>query len=89
MPSKLVEHERRWLGVDRVVLYENDDTPRLKARLAQFIDSGFLVYNHEPQPNAQMKVYQDCIDAHAPDFNWLAFFDLDEFLLLRRCALVA
>ena len=76
--------------MDRVFLYENDDKPRLEAALAPFIASGFLHYTLETEPKAQMKVYQDCIDKHAHEYNWMAFFDLDEFLLLRHsdtCAL--
>ena len=72
------------------MLYENDDEPRLEAALAPFIASGFLHYTLETEPKAQMKVYQDCIDKHAHEYNWMAFFDLDEFLLLRHsdtCAL--
>lgn len=36
---------------------------------------------------AQLAVYWRCVQEQRANFNWLAFFDLDEFLLLREpCA---
>lgn len=31
-----------------------------------------------------MKVFYDCARTNAPAYNWLAFFDVDEFMLLRK-----
>lgn len=77
----------RWLGVERVFLTENDDEPHLKEPLQDFVETGFVEYRLERREHAQMQVYQACIEEHAHEVNWLAFFDIDEFLLLRnKCA---
>ena len=77
----------RWLGVDKVLLTENDETPTLERDLADFIESGFLDYRLDPRPHAQQLVYDDCITEHRDQYNWMAFFDLDEFLVVRdECA---
>lgn len=74
----------RWLGVDHVYLSENAATPSstLRAELASFVRSGFLTYATELMPRSQLKVYYDCMTNHYHKHNWLAFFDIDEFLML-------
>lgn len=82
---------RRWLGVDHVFLTDNEPDPALSLlgapELSPFTASGFLSLRAKRMPQAQMSVYRNCIKKHAPAYNWMAFFDLDEFLILRhRCA---
>lgn len=79
-------HECRWLGVDHIFLTENRESPSktLLPQLKDFIDSGFLTHIVEPMRKAQMKSFYDCAKANSEDYDWLAFFDVDEFLLLRR-----
>lgn len=78
----------RWLGVEHIFLTENTRSPsaKLKAQLRDFVDSGFLTHGVETADKAQMKVFYDCALQNAQDYNWLAFFDVDEFLILRRCS---
>ena len=81
----------RWLGVDHVFLTDNEADPALSLmgapELASFVAGGFLSMRVEREPQAQMSVYKRCIERRAHKFDWMAFFDLDEFLILRRrCA---
>eukprot|EP00892_Ulva_mutabilis_P000948 jgi/Ulvmu1/10854/UM007_0028.1 len=75
----------RWLGVEHVYLTENaeEPTPHLRAEVDDFVQSGFLTYRTEARPRTQMKVYYECMHNNHAKYNWLAFFDLDEFLILR------
>lgn len=80
---------RRWLGVDHVFLtdnnLENHDMPR--EEVEDLVSSGFLTLSREQRPFSQMPVYRRCLEHHRGAFNWMAFFDLDEFLLVREpCA---
>lgn len=77
--------------MEHIFLTENaaGASKELKAQLRDFIDSGFLTHAVEPAAKAQMKVFYDCARANAQAYNWLAFFDVDEFLILRRCATAA
>eukprot|EP00892_Ulva_mutabilis_P011573 jgi/Ulvmu1/8789/UM048_0044.1 len=76
----------RWLGVEHVYLTENANTASLEMQnsLGDFISQGFITYSHEPDKNAQLKVYHDCMRQHYNKHGWLAFFDLDEYLVLLR-----
>jgi Glycosyl transferase family 2 len=79
-------HPYRWLGVEHIYLTENGDRPQqhMQEQLQDFIDDGFLTYNHERTPGGQLKVVRDCISKHYLDYDWLSFLDIDEFLVLRR-----
>lgn len=57
------------------------------ASLKDFTDSGFLTLGLERRPYRQKGIYQLCIEEHASQHNWMAFLDLDEFVILRNpCA---
>lgn len=81
----------RALGVDHVFMTVNDPAapdPHLRAQLRDFVAEGFLTLQAHRAPHAQPAVMRRCIREHRESFNWLAFFDADEFLLLREpCAL--
>jgi hypothetical protein len=78
----------RWLGVDHIYVTENapEASPEMTEQLRDFVEAGFVTYDVEPKPKAQMKVFYDCMKRAYTRYNWLAFFDADEFLVLRRCA---
>jgi len=72
--------------VDHVLLTENSSERPIESYLADFVRSGFLSYRQEPVPRAQIRTYNWCLSTHAHAFTWMAFFDADEFLVLReRC----
>lgn len=79
----------RWLGVEHIYLTENANQTQqqMSEQLHDFIDEGFLTYNHDDTPGGQMKVVSDCIRQHYLEYDWLSFLDVDEFLVLRnKCA---
>ena len=78
------KHACRWLGVQHVYLTENaaEPSPDMLLQLADFVDSGFITYTTEGVARAQTKVYYDCMRQHYHKHNWLAFFDIDEYLVL-------
>jgi hypothetical protein len=83
----------RWLGVDRVFLTENAPEPGMELvgspALETFIEDGFLQLESEPKPYAQIKAYRKCIQEQRQNYNWIAFFDMDEFLVVRECVFVS
>lgn len=91
LPASTVPVSFRWLGVEHVYLTENraDPDPTTAQQLRDFVSDGFVKYSHEPLPQAQMKIYYDCLAQHAHKHDWMAFFDVDEFLvLISRCAAI-
>lgn len=74
-------------------VYLTENTPdnaaavRKQAALQRFIEEGFVTYSIDPEPQAQMRVYQTCLENYRTGHNWMAFFDMDEFLVIReKCA---
>ena len=82
-------HACRWLGVEHVYLTENSNPPPedMVPQLQDFIDSGFLTFRAVARPEFQVMFYRDCMEHHRHKHNWMAFIDLDEFIVLRKCAL--
>lgn len=78
---------RRWLGVDHIYLTENGPTPpaSLVEELQEFIDDGFITFRVDPRPMFQQTIYVDCMTQQRHKHNWMAFIDLDEFIVLREC----
>eukprot|EP00892_Ulva_mutabilis_P007298 jgi/Ulvmu1/4940/UM205_0002.1 len=74
----------RWLGVDQVYLNENSDKPMPSTtkQLQDFVDEGFVTYSREARANSQLKIYYDCLSKHAHKHDWMAFFDMDEYVVL-------
>jgi hypothetical protein len=77
----------RWLGVEHIYLTENSlQAPEHMAeQLRDFVEEGFVTYDLEREPAAQVKIYYRCMRKAHTRYNWLAFFDVDEYLMLRRC----
>ena len=75
----------RWLGADHVFLADNDsaDSEWITETLASESSASFLSVRRELAPKAQLKAYAWCAEEQRHRFNWIAFFDLDEFLVLR------
>ena len=65
---------------------ENASKGSIKNKLLDFIESGFVSYDVDPHPHGQVRLYNQCNKKHREAFNWLAFFDADEILVIRRCS---
>jgi hypothetical protein len=76
----------RWLGVAHIYLTENSpvESATLLPGLQSYVDEGFVSYRIEPRPHAQIQIYEKCLLEYRHHHNWLAFFDADEFLILRN-----
>jgi hypothetical protein len=48
--------------------------------------SWFLTVQIEEMEHAQMKHYAWCAEEQRGNFNWIGFFDLDEYLYINGCA---
>ena len=50
------------------------------------IDSGYVIYNDmkgNNEYNRQMIAYSNCYQTYKNQYNWIGFFDLDEFVCLK------
>jgi hypothetical protein len=81
----------RWIGVEKVYLLENVDTPTQEVleQLDDFITDGFVEYSHFGKNVYQLMFYKECLDDHHHLHNWMAFIDLDEYIIIKdECVLM-
>lgn len=71
----------RSVGVDKFYIYDNGSADATKQVLQPYIDSGIVEYIPFPGHRMQLAAYDDCLLRHRYDVRWLAFIDLDEFIV--------
>lgn len=81
-------------GVQKFYIYDNNSTDETKAVLSPYVEKGLVEYVYWAGYRMQLAAYDDCLERHRLDTRWLAFIDLDEFLVpvrtirSRRCCIV-
>ena len=68
------------LGVDCIIVYDNDSTDDTHQALQPFIDNGFVLYNHFGGRGVQCDAYHDAILRYGSLCRYMAIIDCDEFL---------
>lgn len=53
--------------------------------LQKFTQDGFLKLDSNQDPHAPLAFYETCVSEQKLNYNWMAFLDLDEFLVVRGC----
>lgn len=84
------------MGVDKIFLYDNNelDGERFEEVISEYVKKGVVeiidvrgvekgcVFN-EQGINLQTKCYIDCYTDFGKDYDWMMFFDIDEFLTFK------
>ena len=71
------------LGFDNICLYDNNDKDgeHFEDVIKDDIDSGFVILKDvRGMKEAQMPCYTKCYNEYRTKYDWIAFFDIDEFL---------
>ena len=81
------------LGISKIFLYDNNDIDgeRFDDVISDFIQQGFVeiinrrgivktTSNDKNGQTIQGLAYQDCFYNHYKEYDWMCFFDIDEFL---------
>lgn len=85
------------IGISKIFLYDNNelDGEKFEDVINDYIKIGFVeiinvrgiekgcVYDEEGI-NLQPKCYIDCYENKVKDFDWICFFDIDEFLTFKK-----
>ena len=74
------------LGYNHIYIYDNNDhkTERFEDVLQEEIDSNFVtIKNVRGRGTPQCYAYRDCYEKNNKNYDWLSFFDFDEFLEVR------
>lgn len=83
--TEWIEWHRR-MGVDKFYIYDNGSTDGTHDILKPYIESGIVEYLPFPGHRMQIAAYDDCMKRHRLDTRWIAFIDLDEFIVPKKHA---
>ena len=75
------------LGVDKIFIYDNNDKndENFDLILKDFIDTGFVeIINIRGVLAPQVKAFEDCRKKNYKKYDWMMFFDIDEYIFLRN-----
>ena len=73
------------LGFDNICLYDNnyDGEDRFEDAIGDYIANGYVfLKDYRNRSVCQLQAYQECYDNYKDEYDWIAFFDIDEFLSL-------
>lgn len=79
-----VEYYKK-IGFDKIALCDNNeaDGERFEEVIEDYIDSGFVeVEDFRGQKYAQYPAYEHCYEKYGKDYDWIAFFDIDEYFTI-------
>lgn len=74
------------IGVDKIFLYDNnyDGEEYFEDVIGDYISKGSVeVINYRNREKCQVAAYQDCYDKHGSEYDWICFFDIDEFIAFQ------
>ena len=77
------------LGVDKVFLHDNNDignkNESFENEIPEFIKDDFVeIINYRGKEHPQFKIYTKCYQNNYKKYDWLIFFDIDEFIHLEN-----
>lgn len=76
------------LGLTHICLYDNNDVDgeRFEDAIGDYITDGFVeVIDYRGREVCQHESYMECYKNNKNNYDWIMFFDCDEFLKLNRC----
>lgn len=83
---EFIEHYKNY-GVDKIFIYDNNDLDgeKFDEILSQYIKKKFIeILYHRGEKGIQKRMFQDCYDKNKRIYNWLIFYDFDEFIHLKK-----
>ena len=82
--KEFVEHYF-FIGVNKIIIYDNNEIngEKINEVLDDYIKSNFVtIHNFRGIKNAQMRAYNEMYKKYRFEFDYVMFFDVDEFLNL-------
>jgi hypothetical protein len=71
----------RLIGVTFFSIYDNDSDDETASVLAPYVRDGLAEVIPWPHHPGQLRAYNDCVERHRMSAKWIAFIDLDEFIV--------
>jgi hypothetical protein len=69
------------LGVQHFFIYDNGSTDELHEVIEPWVNHGLVTLVHWPLPGGQIDAYAHALRFYGPSLDWLAYFDVDEFVV--------
>ena len=83
---EFVSHYKNY-GIDKIFIYDNNEIndEKIEDVLADYIKSGFIkIINIRGKTKMQFPAYNHCYKENKKKYNWLIFYDVDEFIHLTN-----
>ena len=74
-------------GIDKIFLYDNndEDNERFEEVISDYIEKGFVtLFNWRGKKKQQINIFNHCYKNNYEKFDWLLFYDLDEYINLKN-----
>ena len=84
--KEYVEHYKKY-GVDKIYLYDNNDVngEKFEEVISDDINEGFVeILNWRGRKFQIYNIMNDCYRKNNANYDWLLFYELDEFIYLRN-----
>lgn len=73
------------LNFNKIILYDNNNIiePRLENIIKKYVQNKFVkIINYRGIDRPQAKAYNECYKKYNKYYDWIAFYDIDEFLYI-------
>ena len=83
---EFVEYYKAY-GVDKIYLYDNNDIQgeRFEEVIEDYIKENFVeIVDYRGIPFALIKIMNDCYQKNLYKYDWLIFYEIDEFIFLKN-----
>ena len=85
--KEFITHYKK-LGVDKIFLHDNNDIGSINESfedaIPEYIKDNFVeIINYRGKRAPQFKIYTECYRKNNKFYDWLIFFDIDEFIHLQ------
>ena len=83
---EFVEHYKSY-GIDKIFLYDNNNIKgeKFEAVINDYIENGFVeLINYRGKIRVLMEMMNDCYKRNYKNYNWLIFFEIDEYIHLKN-----
>ena len=74
------------LGFTNICLYDNnyDGEEDFKDVIGNYINDGYVILkDYRNRKVCQLEAYNDCYNTYGKEYDWIAFFDIDEFMFIN------
>lgn len=83
---EFVEYHKN-IGFTNIVIYDNNDVDgeRFEEVINDYIQNGYVILkNYRGKVKAQVKSYNECYKEFKSEYDWIGFWDIDEFIQLEN-----